>query len=197
MTIKLGELITKNVLARTNYEFDEDILESENLDSVPKDDIRKVLEGMKFIKNENLNENEVHTGDIFKEENETGNFKYLINVRPQCDITRNSNPELYCLEGKIIDETKINKEDIEDPYSFKQGHFYEKINNVFVIGIDEGKIIEFKFRNIKIKKYNSIKSIRIGRLLPPYITRIQQKYTLYLQREGVPRIPKEAIFDDN
>ena len=170
MTIKLGELITKNVLARTNY---------------------------KFNKNENLNENEVHTGDIFKEENETGNFKYLINVRPQCDITRNSNPELYCLEGKIIDETKINKEDIEDPYSFKQGHFYEKINNVFVIGIDEGKIIEFKFRNIKIKKYNSIKSIRIGRLLPPYITRIQQKYTLYLQREGVPRIPKEAIFDDN
>ena len=42
-------------------------------------------------------------------------------------------------------------------------------------------------------QWNNIKDNRIGRLLPPYITRVQQKYAHYLQRQGLPRIPKQAI----
>lgn len=31
---------------------------------------------------------------------------------------------------------------------------------------------------------------RVGRLLPPFVTRVQQRYASYLQRPGMPRIPE-------
>ena len=34
---------------------------------------------------------------------------------------------------------------------------------------------------------------RIGRLVPLYITRIQQRYALYLHRKGTPCTPWEAV----
>jgi len=34
---------------------------------------------------------------------------------------------------------------------------------------------------------------RIGRLLPPYLTRLQQRYSAYLQRPGLSRIPRAAL----
>jgi hypothetical protein len=38
-----------------------------------------------------------------------------------------------------------------------------------------------------------LKDKRIGRLLPPYITRIQQLFGLYFQRIGLPRTPDEIL----
>ena len=57
----------------------------------------------------------------------------------------------------------------------------------------DGKILSFSLRKLSIKKWNEIKDNRQGRLLPPYITKIQQKYSAYIQRQGLPSIPKEAI----
>ena len=68
----------------------------------------------------------------------------------------------------------------------------EKKNNCYVAFI-LGKIFCFSLRDIKTEKWKDIKDNRIGRLLPPYITKVQQKYAAYLQRQGLPRIPEEAI----
>jgi hypothetical protein len=196
---ELCTLIYKNLIARTNSPaFDEKILDK-NVKSISKDDLRKVLECERFLKNEKLSDIPA-TGDIFKEEYQEGGeakYKYWINIRPDCDIVRNNNSiELYCLKGRIIDEHKINKKQKDSiNFSIKDGNgvFEEKINHAFVAFIDDGKIIEFLFRDIKIKKWDEIKAKRIGRLLPPYITRLQQKYSFYLQRQGLPAIPEKAI----
>jgi len=116
-----------------------------------------------------------------------------LNIRAQCDLVHSSNPELYCLRGRIVDEGKINQ---DDGLHFREGEFIEKINHAIVPCIDNGKIIEFLFRDLKPKEWKNIKDKRIGRLLPPYITRIQQRYALYLQRQGLPRIPEIAVLDD-
>jgi hypothetical protein len=95
-----------------------------------------------------------------------------------------------------VDETKINKKQKDSIiFSIKDGNgvFEEKVNHAFVAFIDNGKIIEFLFRDIKTKNWNDVKDTRIGRLLPPYITRLQQKYAFYLQRQGLPAIPEKAI----
>lgn len=55
------------------------------------------------------------------------------------------------------------------------------------------RILSFSLRKLSIKKWNDIKDCRCGRLLPPFITKIQQKYSSYIQRQGLPSIPKEAI----
>ncbi len=47
--------------------------------------------------------------------------------------------------------------------------------------------------DLVIKKFKELKDKRIGRILPPYITRIQQKCSQYIVREGTMPIPKEIF----
>jgi len=193
---ELGDVITRNIYSRlTPYSFEEEFLRiDENID-IEEKELRDVLEGERFINAKFLNKNDIFTGDLFKEEKlEDGQQRitYWLNIRPQCDLLRDNNPDLYCIKGRVIDET--NDEEIKKRgYKFEQGHFIEKKNHVIVPCIDGGKIIEFLFKDLKIKKWNELKEKRIGRLLPPYITRIKQLYSAYFQREGIPRYPEEAF----
>lgn len=213
---ELGNFIFKNIMARTDpIQFDEDILKLED-DDLTKEEIRKVLEVERFIKNDSLPDMPF-TGDLFKiykyelSESATSEKElYYINIRPDCDIAiRNghTNPQLFCLECTIIDETKINSGD-PNQIIFDKGTFIGKSVNTYLPFID-GKIFEIRFRNLKIFKWEQelfpkqsggnkrkFKFARIGRILPPYITAIQQKYSFYLQRQGLPAIPEKAIKDD-
>ena len=97
--------------------------------------------------------------------------------------------ELYCIQGKSINERKV-----RNLYVRNQGHFQEAIWQSIVFAVlDRGKSIEFDFKKIRIEEYGKLKDNRIGRLLHPYLTRIQQRYALYLQRQGLPRIPDGAV----
>lgn len=182
-------------MARTErIKFDDSILRLED-DKITEKDIRKILEAERFIKKENLPPIPF-TGDLYKK---SPNGKtYLLNIRPECDIIRKDNPSLYCLEGRVIDENFINstkEEDKKKKITFENNGFIEKSNKLYLPFIDEGKILEFTLNDIAIIKWNDLKEKRIGRILPPYITRIQQKYAFYLQRQGLPAIPDKAIFD--
>ena len=57
----------------------------------------------------------------------------------------------------------------------------------------ERRSVQFDFRKFRVQKFSELKDQRIGRLLHPYLTRIQQRFGLYLQRQGLPRIPEAAI----
>ena len=192
MDYELSGFLYKNLSARAfPIFFDNTIVNHEEFE-IGKEDLRKVLEGERFMKNGLADL--PYTGEIYKEDYEEQGVpkeRYYINIRPECDIARQGNPELYFLKGRIIDERKINSNE-DDSIIFQKGCFIEKMNSIYIPFID-GKIFEFQFKDIKIKKWNSYKQHRIGRLLPPYITKIQQKYSFYIQRQGLPGIPKEAI----
>ena len=164
-------------------EFDNDIISLEK-EGITKEEVRKILECERFIPNNKLPDYPF-AGDIYLIED-----NYYINIRPDCDIIREKK-DLYLLKGDVIDETKINSES-EDEIKFSKGEFQEKINNCYVAFID-GKIICFSLRKLTIKKWNEIKGYRCGRLLPPFFTKIQQKYSSYIQRQGLPSIPNQAI----
>lgn len=187
MSRELGDIITRNLYTRmAPFSFESAVLEVAATCS-NQEEVRCVLEGERFIKGEQLNKDEIFTGDIFHGETDG---RYLLNIRAQCDLVRDKNPELYCLKGRVIDENTINT---EEGIPFQNGEFREKKTHAIVSCIDDGKIIEFLFQDLKIKKWNELKEKRIGRLLPPYITRIQQQYSLYFQRQGLPRTPDEAL----
>ena len=206
---ELGNFIYKNLSARAEQiTFDNNILDQED-DNIPKEDIRKVLEAERFIKNDSL-PGKPCTGDLFEcEVTENGLKKqgYYLNIRPECDITRDNNPELYCLKCLILNEKRINSGKT-DSVLFINGTFIEKANNAYISFIDDGKILEVFFKNVKIFKWEDklkdkndketgkiFNKTRIGRLLPPYITKVQQRYSSYLQRQGLPAIPEKAIYD--
>lgn len=195
---ELGNFIYKNISARTKQiTFDDDILNKDD-ENISKEDIRSVLEAERFIKNDVLPEMPF-TGDLFVYEvdiNGSSENRYYLNIRPECDIAirlgGTGNPDLYCLKGCVINESRINSNN-EDKILFEKGSFIEKSNNTYIPFIADGKIIEFFFKEIKIKKWNAIKDTRIGRLLPPYVTMVQHRYAFYLQRQGLPAIPEKAI----
>lgn len=163
--------------------FDNDIIGLQK-EGITKEEVRKIIECERFVPNNKLPDYPF-AGDIYLIDD-----NYYINIRPDCDIIREKK-DLYLLKGNVIEEAKINS-NTDDKIVFSQGEFQEKINNCFVAFVD-GKILCFSLRKLAIKKWNEVKSNRCGRLLPPFITKIQQKYSSYIQRQGLPSIPNQAI----
>ena len=182
----MTRLINDMLLGRIKTDlFKEEIFDSGEY-SESAEDIRLLISEASFIKN--LPENEIRSGDVFAPSEK----KYLINIRPDCDCVPRQNKqtiddvELYCIEGEKMSESQVRK-------SYKQGHFDERIWESISFSLHEGKTVRFDFRKLEKKKFSEIKEDRVGRLIHPYITRIQQRYGLYLQRQGLPRVPEEAI----
>ena len=153
---------------------------------VPKADLQALIRETSFRSQEVLLEDEIRCGDLFKQPKR----KFLLNLRPDCDcVPRNGTVdevELYCVEGKTIRDSELREK-------YKEGHFDERVWESVAFSIYNGKSMRFDFRKLSVKKFSELKKERIGRLLHPYVTRIQQRYALYLQRQGLPRIPEAAV----
>jgi len=188
----LGDLMSKNLFARMRpYSFDSSIMESDDPLNIEKEDIVKIMERGRFIPQSQLDINSLFTGDIFKKQS-----KYYVNITPNCDcIPRNGKTidelKILCLEGKHLSNDKLKKN-----YNEKYGYINEREGNCIIFPLDGGRAIEFQFKKIHTFKYEDLKANRKGRLLPPYIVKIQQKYSAYLQRQGLSRIPKESILEE-
>ncbi len=198
-SLELGEVITRNIQTRMSpFNFDQQHIFSSK-SSTNKSEIQSVLEGERYLKISDANLSPT-TGDIFKEPvwknkknevpemDESGDvkYKYFLNIRAQCDLVRRSNPTLYLLKGR---ETSFE----ECKGQIHQGGIAEKAIEAIVPFIADGKIIRFEFYNLETIKWGSMKKYRTGRLLDPYITQIQQRYSLHQQRKGLPRIPDELL----
>lgn len=186
--------ISKNIETRMPYfPLCENIFKHRK--KIQKEEVQKVIEGQTFIENQKLKDNDIDTGDIFlgKVSNKD---TYFINIRPTCNLRpqRNKtvdNVELYLLMGE---EYKIpsNKKSINKELKLdgEQGHSYCKVYCIY-----NGKHIKFRFKKLIIKTRTELKTEydanRIGRIIPPYITELRSKYTTYLNRQGLPRIPLE------
>lgn len=190
---ELGRLISRNLISRMLPITIDMSSFMENLDQVinaDRDAYRKmlldVLEGERFIKKAGLHDDSIAPGDVFRENSTT----YWLNIRPDCDcICRNGEEvELYLLKGSPIKDKDMVKE-----LRAEAGIFAERDDQALVFGMHEGKSIRFKLQDVYQKNWSEMKDKRIGRLLPPFITRIQQRYASYLQRPGLPKIPLEAM----
>ncbi len=190
-SLELGELITRNLLTRMiPFEFSNEIL-SKRKKKISNNEITRVLEGERYLKNENLYQDSIAPGDVFKDSS-----NYYLNIRAACDLFPDRNNQnsdlddvqLYLIKGTILSYNQTKKY-FNKPY----GNFSEIDNQVIIFPILSGKAIDFRFKNLKIKKWSEIKNKRIGRILPPHVTRIQQKYAQYIHRQGLPRIPAEAV----
>lgn len=150
----------------------------------------RVLEGERFLKKERLDDGSCEPGDIFK----LPKGVFLINIRPLCDcVPRNGEPMdslvLYTLEGSKKSDASLAK-------SFKPdfGLIEEQDNQAVVFPVLDGKALVFNFKEIHFKTWGEVKNQRVGRLLPPFLTRLQQRFAANLQRPGLTRLPS-TLFD--
>ena len=154
---------------------------------VPREDLRALISEASFRPVGTLPAEEIRCGDVFG----LSGGKFLLNLRPDCDCVprgdmKADDVELYCVEGKRMSDSELRKQ-------YQGGHFAERVWESVAFFMNEGKSARFDFRRFHVKQFSEVRNRRIGRLLHPYLTRIQQRYGLYLQRQGLPRIPQEAV----
>lgn len=179
---EISSLINQNTLSRIQpVEFDEGILSVEK--TCDEHLLKNLLERQCFMRNEYLGDLS-STGDIYKWHQE-----YFLNIRPSCDcVGRDGKNKIYLIKGDKVKDKEIQN----GLFNEKYGNFNEQSNFV-IVGPICGFFIRFKFKDFLIEDYDRKKEKRIGRLLPPFITRVTQKYGLYIHRQGLPRLPKEVI----
>lgn len=179
---EISSLINQNALSRIQpVEFDENILSCRK--ACDEHILKSLFERQCFMRNEYLG-GLSSTGDIYKWQQ-----KYFLNIRPSCDcVGRDKKKKIYLIKGDKVKDKEIQNGLFNDKY----GNFNEQSNFVIVGPID-GFFFRFKFKDIVIEDFEEKKDKRIGRLLPPFITRVTQKYGLYIHRQGLPRLPKEVI----
>ena len=166
--------------------FEAEIL-GEYKSGVPGEDLRALIGETSVRRQEALRNDEIACGDMFRDQQ----GKYRLNLRPDCDCvprdgTGADEVELYLVEGKAMAEDA-------ERNRYRNGHFEERIWESIAFCVDEGRSVRFDFRKFNVAAFSEWRDQRIGRLLHPYVTRVQQRFGLYLQRQGLPRIPGEAI----
>lgn len=190
--VQLGELIGRNLASRMTP-FSCDLAPfAELLEGIEKDPgvyenvVRRVLEGERFLTETRLDKDSFEPGDIFLTED-----GYRINIRPDCDCIPKGNDKLDRLDLYLLKGTERPMADLK--YDSKYGLIPEQDNEALMFPVYEGKALCFKFRKLYTQKWHDLKEKRVGRLLPPFLTRLQQRYSSYLQRPGLSRLPNAAF----
>jgi hypothetical protein len=150
------------------------------------DEIIDVITGMMFLDKKNIPENDIRPGDIFKKQQ-----NYFINIRPECDtvIKREGyDGKIYLLKGMKISTTQFKKNHYNKKYGIIPSH-----TNFLLFGLDGKNFIRFNLKEILLSDLDEMKDHRICRLLPPYINDVQQQYSSYVGRFGLPRIPNRVL----
>ncbi|MCY4481290.1 MAG: hypothetical protein OXC12_00295 [Spirochaetaceae bacterium] len=155
---------------------------------VSASELRQLIVETSFRQNHVIPPDEVRCGDLFA----GGGKYYWLNLRPDCDcIPRGADDvgdiDVYCVRGKRLGPSEERK------LFNKNGYFEERVTQSVVFGVVDEKSILFEFDKLRVCKYSEVRNQRVGRLLHPYVTRVQQRYALYIQRQALPRIPEEAV----
>lgn len=75
---------------------------------------------------------------------------------------------------------------------FSSGNIIGKKSEVIIACVAGKKALKFRL-DVEVKNYNCIKDKLIGRILPPYITCIQQSCANYIVREGTMPTPSQIF----
>ena len=183
----LTNLINDSVRGRMRGDaFEEEHLSSQAGD-VSGEELRRLIAEASFRFANVLPGDEVRCGDLF----EGDDRKYWLNLRPDCDcIPRGGRAvgdiEVYCVEGKRLTPNDLRR-------LFKNGHFEERVTQSVVFGVVDGNSILFNFATLRVCKYSELRERRVGRLLHPYVTRVQQRFALFIQRQALPPVPDAAV----
>lgn len=190
---ELTAMIGRNIISRlAPVRFDSSILEAHRDSTsgagvMDAKEVRKILEGERFVKDDKL-QNTPSVGDVFKVKGD-----YYINIRPECDCVARDGAALDKVMLYLIRGSKATAPALVRLFNREHGHLSDHDAVTTVFAMFEGETVQFQMKDLVLREWGEIKDNRKGRLIPPYITKIQQRYAAYIQRVGLARIPDLAI----
>ena len=190
---ELGNLIARNLLSRmTPFDFElapfDPLLKSLEADETKNHSaVLRVLEGERFLPKNRIHGDALAPGDVFKKGRD-----YYINIRPDCDCIAREGEVQAQIKAYLLKGDKVTNTKVRERLSGKYGHMSESDTESVVFGMTGGATVSFQFAELLVEESGGWIACRIGRLLPPYLTRLQQRYAAYLQRPGLSRVPRAA-----
>lgn len=193
-SVELGSLIARNLLSRmTPFDFEltpfDGLLQALEADETKnRAAVLRVLEGERFLPKSRLHGDALAPGDVFKKDKE-----YYVNIRPECDCIARDGEVQAEIKAYLLKGTKESSGQVRKRIREKYGDMYESDTESVIFDLTDGITVSFHFAELLVEASGPwIESQRIGRLLSPYLTRLQQRYSAYLQRPGLSRIPQVA-----
>ncbi|WP_375324492.1 hypothetical protein [Flagellimonas sp. GZD32] len=188
--LSIDEIIYRNIKGRGPLlELNPEIVNNGKKDEAPSpEEIKSLVVNSQFVFNNSIPANDLRPGDIFYAEKKN---EFYINIRPICDTVigrEKCDGYAYCLKGAKASNSSISRN-----FKEKYGYISQRDNEYIVFGIEGSKFVSFSFNSLIQIPFNEIVDKRVQRLLPPHITNLQQKYSGYIGRVGLPRTFKEII----
>ncbi|TPD60968.1 hypothetical protein FJP69_19605 [Stenotrophomonas maltophilia] len=190
---ELGELITRLVASRmkplaSNLDpFSDRTAEHFGANGARyKKALHDVLQAERLLPADLLDSTAFSTGDLYFDPN-NGSPRYLLNVRPACDCIKRSSSfdnQLHLIKGTILSDAKL-----LELAQHEHGNFQETDVESIVFALHDGKTVSFKFKTLFVEKFAKVPGERVGRMLPPFLTRVTQRYAAFSHRSGLPRVP--------
>lgn len=183
---ELASVISVNLLNRFNpVVFDVEAITGYQGDVSGTSRLR-IAQGRTLVPGDRLAESMVFPGDLFKFPDDDGDCIWM-NVSPVCQsVGRDGKPvRLHLLKGERQGKPS-SKNAFNTLVSAGKGP-----NKILIHTLLEEHPYIFAFGEAQIANWDAVKSFRIGRLLSPYITRVQQMHAAYIQSEGLPKVTHE------
>lgn len=189
---ELASVISTNLLNRFNpVAFDGEALQAAAF-ADSGEARRRVSQGRTTLSADRLSDRMVLPGDIFELPGGVEG-EVWINVSPAChtvgrvtgklaDGSEEREPvRLHLLKGYVQPWPKSEGD-------LKNMNSKDRTNSLVVHTLLDGSPYKFVFAEARIEEWNHIREFRRARLLPPFITRLQQLHAAYIQSEGLPLV---------
>ena len=191
----LTETIWRNLLHRFDpHLFRKDLILStgcgESLNSV-----RRVLHQQAVIPAARLHDDVIMPGDFFFEEDAEGEQRHLpptidICLTPACDLVARKDKDdkirMLMLQASLVADNEFrSKEKIKRLLKSSESTTSVLLHHL----VPEDAMYRVRFKHWRITTWGEVRERRRGRLLDPYVTLLQQRYALFSQRQGLPRLP--------
>jgi hypothetical protein len=196
-SFELASILSANLLHRINpLSFDVPAIR-EHEGPLSKVAMRRVLQGRTALSGERLYATMVQPGDLFAGATDG---EFWLNVTPACHTVLNrpspgsgeAEPDkviLHLVRGQRVDRP------VSKSKFGKLKEQQDSPNTAVVHTLLGDDPVVFDFRVPAIQPWGDLKDRRIGRVLPPYITLIQQQHSAFLMNEGLPRVDWN-LYDD-
>ena len=181
---EMMELLTQNVFGRMlPVSIEKAQLDKDDATDINIEALLDVLSVQRF--DGRVNKETSTTGDFYKIGSE-----YYVNIRPACDcVARGKDTNVYLVEAQ-----QMSNKSVKDLFLSDYGNFTEKNNEAIVGPLYKKKFYRILFHSTTIWAYDRVKDGKVGRILPPFIRHITERYGLYIQRQALPRMPLEVFY---
>ena len=190
----LTETISRNLLHRMSPSLFSDELISAPADAQSLDSVRRVLYQQAVIPVSRLYDDVIMPGDFFFEEDEHQHPPRHIDIciTPACDLVMRGETKADHVRMLMVRASPVPDNELSDRGKIERLLKSSESTTSVLLDhlVPEDVMYRVRFKNWHVTTWGEVKNFRRGRLLDPYVTLLQQRYALFSQRQGLPRLPK-------